>query len=378
MINDSKYQNILTSKAGFLIKLIQIYYLFSTRGERMIKRGYIIFPLIFFIIASGCSKRTEYEVVYSKGEVKTPQEQSEKRQVTIALVPKLINIPYFNAVEEGAIEAGEELGVNLIYKGPTMADATQQINIINDLINQKVDVIAVSANDPVKLAPVLKKARSHDIKVITWDADTHSSSRGFFINMVNPETLGRHLMDTLAWNVNEEGEFAIITGAKSAANLNIWLNWIKIQQSEYYPKMKLVKVVASDDDPHKAYLLAKQLLSTYPNLKGIIGNSSVGPPAASQAVKDLGKAGKVAVVGLSSPNPMNKYLKEDYAQVVTLWSPKKLGYLTVVLADNLLKGTLPYDQQHIPQVGKIRVIDDLVIMGEPIDFTKENVDQYDF
>ncbi|MBT2720535.1 autoinducer 2 ABC transporter substrate-binding protein [Bacillus sp. ISL-46] len=344
----------------------------------MIKRGYIIFPLIFFIIASGCNQRTEYEIVYSKGDVKSPQEKSEKRQVTIALVPKLINIPYFNAVEEGAVEAGEELGVHVIYKGPTMADATQQINIINDLISQKVDVIAVSANDPVKLVPVLKKARSHNIKVISWDADTHSSSREFFINMVNPETLGRHLMDTLAWNVNEEGDFAIITGANSAANLNMWLNWIKIQQSEYYPKMKLVEVVASDDDPHKAYLLAKKLLSTYPNLKGIIGNSSVGPPAASQAVKDLGKIGKVAVVGLSPPNPMNKYLKEDYAQVVTLWSPKKLGYLTVVLADNLLEGTRPYDRQQIPQVGKIKVIDDMVIMGEPIDFTKENVDQYDF
>ena len=344
----------------------------------MIKRSYIIFPLIFFIISSGCNKRTEYEIVYSKGNVKSPQEQSEKRQVTIALVPKLINIPYFNAVEEGAVEAGEELGVNVIYKGPTMADAAQQINIINELINQKVDVIAVSANDPVKLVPVLKKARSQNIKVITWDADTHSSSREFFINMVNPETLGRHLMDTLAWNVNEEGDFAVITGANSAANLNMWLNWIKIQQREYYPKMNLVEVAASDDDPHKAYQLAKELLSTYPNLKGIIGNSSVGPPAAAQAVKDLGKAGKVAVVGLSSPNPMNKYLKEDFAQVVTLWSPKKLGYLTVALANNLVEGTTPYDRQQIPEVGKISVIDDMVIMGEPIDFTKENVDQYDF
>jgi len=71
-------------------------------------------------------------------------------------------------------------------------------------------------------------------------------------------------------------------------------------------------------------------------------------------------------------------LKEDFAQVVTLWSPKKLGYLTVALANNLVEGTTPYDRQQIPEVGKISVIDDMVIMGEPIDFTKENVDQYDF
>lgn len=338
----------------------------------------MIIAVILLVFASGCNKKAEYEIVYSKGDVKSPKEHSEKRQVTIALVPKLINIPYFNAVEKGALEAGEELGVNVIYKGPTVADSTQQIKIINELINQKVDVIAVSANDPDKLVPVLKKAQSHNIKVITWDADTHSSSREFFINMVNPETLGRHLMDTLAWNLNEEGDFAVITGSNSAANLNIWLSWMKIQQREYYPRMKLVKVVASDDDPHKAYILAKELLATYPKLKGIIGNSSVGPPAAAQAVQEEGKAGKVAVVGLSPPNPMNQYLKEDSAQVVTLWSPKKLGYLTISLAANLLEGTLPQDRQQIPQVGKISVIDDMVIMGEPIDFTKENVDQYDF
>ncbi len=330
------------------------------------------------MLASGCSKQAEYEIVYSKGEIKSPTEKNERKQFTVALVPKLINIPYFNAVEEGALEAGEELGVNVIYKGPAVADANQQVKIINELIDQKVDVIAVSANDPDKLVSVMKKAQNQNIKVITWDADTHSSSREFFINMVDPETLGRHLMDTLAWNVNEEGDFAVITGAKSAANLNIWLSWIKIQQRDYYPKMNLVKVAASDDDPHKAYEIAKELLGDYPNLRGIIGNSSVGPPAAAQAVKEAGKLGEVAVVGLSSPNPMNEYLKIDAAQVVTLWSPKKLGYLTVALAANLLDGIKPYDRQEIPQVGKISVKDDMVIMGEPIDFTKENVDQYDF
>lgn len=344
----------------------------------MVRRSTSFLVLLLLIIASGCNKQEEYEIVYSKGEEKSPIVKNERKQLTIALVPKLINIPYFNAVEEGALEAEEELGVNVIYRGPAVADAEQQVKIINELIDQKVDVIAVSANDPDKLVSVMKKAQSENIKVITWDADTHSSSREFFINMVDPETLGRHLMDTLASNINEEGDFAVITGAKSAANLNLWLSWIKIQQREYYQKMNLVKVVASDDDPHKAYELAKELLEDYPNLKGIIGNSSVGPPAAAQAVKEAGKSGEVAVVGLSSPNPMNEYLKIDAAQVVTLWSPKKLGYLTVALAANLLDGINPYDRQEISQVGKISVKDDMVIMGEPIDFTKENVDQYDF
>ncbi|WP_456271143.1 autoinducer 2 ABC transporter substrate-binding protein [Bacillus sp. AK031] len=340
----------------------------------------LYFYMLLSIIVSGCAENSDvYEVVYTSDAFPSENETSENMEYTIAVVPKVINIPYFNAVEEGAMEAAKDLDVNVIFKGPTVASAVQQIEIINDLIeDNEVDVIAVSANDPEKLVPVLKKARNNHIKVITWDADTLPDAREFFINMVHPETLGRHLMDTLAWNVGETGEFAIMTGSKSASNLNEWLEWIKIHQKEYYPDMKLVEVAATDDDPHKAYTIAQQLLKDYPDLIGILGNSSVGPPAAAHAVKESGKSGEVVVVGLSPPNPMNEFLKEGTAQIITLWSPKKLGYLTVALSKNITNSSLPYDNQQVPRVGKVRVIDDMVIMGEPIDFTKENVDQYDF
>jgi rhamnose transport system substrate-binding protein len=337
-----------------------------------------------FLFVSGCSWNStsdsdQYEIVYSIDEMTTEEvKRNRNQQITIAVVPKLTNIPYFNAVEEGALEAGKDLGVNVIFTGPAFADADQQIKVIEELIEEKVDVIAVSANDPQKLAPILIDAKESGIQVITWDADTLPEARDFFINMVNPETLGRHLMDMLAWNTNEEGEFAILTGSLSAANLNEWLHWIKVQHEEHYPNMKLVNVLANDDDPFKAYNQAKGLIEENPNLKGIIGNSSVGPPAAAKAVTDLERSGEVAVVGLSPPNQMNEYLKDGSAQIVTLWSPKKLGYLTVVLGKNARNGIEPFDRQEIPRVGKIGMIGDMVIMGEPIDFTKENVDQYDF
>lgn len=353
----------------------------DSKGESLDVK--LCFSFFTLLIVSGCtfgsSSENQYEVVHSMSEVEVEETApSTKEQITVAVVPKLVNIPYFNAVEEGALEAGEDLGVNVIYKGPTFADAKQQVKIVEEFIEEKVDVIAVSANDPDVLAPALLKAKKQGIKVISWDADTVPQARDFFINMVDPETLGRHLMDMVAWNTNEDGEFAIITGSLSAANLNEWLHWIKVQHEEYYPNMKLVDVVASDDDPYIAYSKAKDLLLKHPNLKGIIGNSSVSPPAAAQAVKDFGRMGEVAVVGLSPPNQMNEYLKEGSAQIVTLWSPKKLGYLTVALAVNAQLGTEPFDRQEIPRVGMIRMIGDMVIMGEPIDFTKENVDQYDF
>lgn len=93
---------------------------------------------------------------------------------------------------------------------------------------------------------------------------------------------------------------------------------------------------------------------------------------------DAGKTGKVTVTGLSTPNLMRTHLKDGSSQIITLWSPKKLGYLTVSLAKDLLNGDKIKDGKHIGKVGNVKIKGDTVIMGLPIDFTRENIDQYDF
>ena len=76
--------------------------------------------------------------------------------VRIALVVKALGIGFFEAAAEGAKEAAAELGnVEVIYTGPTDTTAEGQIEVINALIAQKVDAIAVSANDTDALVPAL-------------------------------------------------------------------------------------------------------------------------------------------------------------------------------------------------------------------------------
>lgn len=334
---------------------------------------------------SGCIYRSSdsgFKVIYnneSKGKSTVHSGQTAPvKTYKVALVSKVATIPYFNLTEEGAKEAADDLGVDLISTGPQIADAEHQIETVERLIGQKVDAIAVAANDPAALVPVLQKARQRGIDVITWDSDTQPEARTFFVNQVDAETFGRHQMDLLASALNERGSFAILTGSVTAMNLSEWVKWIKMQRETYYPKMDLVDIVANDEDPQKAYTLALELLDRHPDLKGIIGVGSISPPGAAKAVSERGLEGKVKVVGVSTPTIMRPYLKEGSAQTVTLWSPKKLGYLTVYMAKQLLDAKMPYDGQNIPNVGSIRVKGDEVIMGEPLDFTKDNVDEYDF
>ncbi|WP_280767990.1 autoinducer 2 ABC transporter substrate-binding protein [Paenibacillus sp. PastH-2] len=338
------------------------------------------------LLVSACSFSPDHsassEIVYVNADkqerVAQKLQNVQSKPYTIAVVPKLTGISYYDASEEGAMEAAKDLNVKVIFTGPPVGDPKQQIAVIESLIAQKVDAIAVSATDPFKLLPVLMKARKHNIKVITWDGDTDPIGRDFFVNMVDPQMLGRHLMDNLALSLKEKGKFAIITSTLTAANTTDWIKWIKIQQKEYYPNMELAEIVTSNDDYESAYKATEYLVKEYPDLSGIIGVSAIAPSAAAKAIKKAGKISDVKIVGLSLPNAMREYIKEGVTPNITLWSPQRLGYLTVALAKNLLDGYLPYDQQDIPNVGNIRFRDNVVTMGVPIVFTKENIDQYDF
>ena len=77
----------------------------------------------------------------------------------IALLVKSLGNGFFEAANKGAEEAAKELGgVEIIYTGPTTTTAEGQIEVINSLIAQGVDAIAISANDPDAVVPALKKA----------------------------------------------------------------------------------------------------------------------------------------------------------------------------------------------------------------------------
>jgi rhamnose ABC transporter rhamnose-binding protein len=311
---------------------------------------------------------------------KADQNKTEEKQKVIAMVPKVIGSPYFDICAEGAKKAANELGFKLIYNGPTAADAAQQVNIIQDLIFQKVDAIAVSPNDPAAVAPILKKAKEAGIKVLTYDADADKEIRDIFVSQVSNETLGRHIMDNVAKGIGEKGQFAILTASLTASNQNTWIEWMKKQLAEKYPNIELVTIVPSEEDQQKAFAQTQNLVKAYPNLKAIAALSTVAEPGAAQAIEQMNMIGKIKLYGLATPNGMRQYLKSGAAESATLWDPGKLGYLTVQIAKEVLTGNEIKNDQEITNVGKIKYIPEekIVIMGDPLDFTKDNVDNFDF
>jgi rhamnose transport system permease protein len=295
------------------------------------------------------------------------------------MMPKAKGDPYFISCRHGAEEAARELGVDLLWDGPTDLDPAKQNEVVEAWITSGVDVIAVSVENQVAISTVLRKARERGIRVISWDADAEADARDFFINQATAQGIGTTLTDEAARILAGKGEFAIITASLSAGNQNQWIKHIKARLAEKYPDLKLVAIQPSEGDRDRAFAETQTLLKVYPKVKLIMAIAAPAVPGAAEAVKQSGRT-DVKVTGLSLPNMCKPYVHDGVIESIVLWDTVNLGYLTVYAARALGAGDLkPGDRQiQAGRLGKIEVEKDQVMLGAPFIFNKTNIDRFNF
>ncbi len=300
-------------------------------------------------------------------------------QITVAMMPKSKGNAYFIACRKGALEAAAELGVKLIWDGPTEPDPAKQNEVVDTRITRGVDVIAVAVENRQGISSVLRKARDRGIKVITWDADAEPDARDFFVNQATPEGIGAALMDNAARILGGKGSFAIITASLTAANMIEWQKCIEARRREKYPQIKMAALRPCDDLQKKAFDEAKTVLNAEPDVKLFMAICTPAVPGAAEAVKQSGRT-DVKVIGLGLPNDNNRYVHEGITDCVVLWNTMDLGYLTVRAAFALAEGTLKpgATEFHAGRLKRIEIQGDNILLGQPFLFTRDNIDQFDF
>ena len=114
-----------------------------------------------------------------------------------------------------------ELGVELIWDGPTDPDPAKQNEVVDTWITRGVDVIAVAVENREGITSVCESARARD-QGADLGRRRRPDARDFFVNQATPEGIGRDLMDNAARVLGGKGEFAIITASLTAANMIEW------------------------------------------------------------------------------------------------------------------------------------------------------------
>jgi rhamnose transport system substrate-binding protein len=301
------------------------------------------------------------------------------RRLVIGVMPKAKGDPYFVSCRAGAEEAARELDVELLWDGPTSLDAAKQNEIVENWITRKVDAIAVAVENRAGISTVLRKARERGIRVLTWDADALPDARDFFVNQATAEGIANALSDEAGRLLGGKGEFAIITGALSAANQNEWIAFIKKRIAAKHPGLTLATIRPSDDDRDKAFTEAQTIMKVHPNVKLLMAISAPALPGSAEAVRQA-KRTDVNVIGLSLPNINKPYVHGGVVQTVVLWNTKDLGYLSVYASALAVQNRLGPGAKTLAagRLGEIEIRGTEIILGAPMLFTRANIDRFDF
>ena len=299
-----------------------------------------------------------------------------------AIVFKNTGNPYGDK-QMGGFKAGiEEQGFQAILRAPDQPTAEAQIQILEQLISQKVAAICIVGNDKDALQPVLTKAKNAGIKVFSLDSGVNPASRLTHVNQADSEKIGRTLIQAAYDMIGGSGDIAILSATSQATNQNLWIDYMKKELTDSkYANVKLVKVAYGDDIRDKSVSEAEGLLQSFPNLKCIIAPTTVGIAAAGKVLTDKGLVGKVFLTGLGLPSEMATYIENGACPYMFLWNPIDVGYLGAYTATALVTGKITGavgDKFKAGRLGDYTITKapdggTEVLLGPPFKFDKTNI-----
>ena len=302
----------------------------------------------------------------------------------LAMVIKETTNPYYNATLSGAKIAAGEIGGTANNYGPIQSSGQAQVEIINNLADRHIPAIAVAPSDPDAVVPAMKRAQKLGAKVVTFDADSAPEGRPFFVNHATRDSIGRYGAALLVKAMGPKGKVAIVSAQPTAANQNAWIAAFR-DELKQYKDIEIVDEVYGYDNEQKAFDATVALVTKYPDLTGIFAPTCPGLPAVARALESVHKAGTIKVSGNCVPSITSKYMLDGTIEGFYLWDPIKLGYVTYYAAKYLAEGKIQgkagdsFTIKDGKWPGKY-TIDSTgqIVTGEPLQFTAENIKDYNF
>src|SRR5262245_18214923 len=137
------------------------------------------------LLSTGCGERKPADTRDASG---VPVRKSAGK-IDIAMLPKLINIDYFDACKRGGTKAAEEIVVLLNYVAPTQPAGSEQHDFVDTWISQGVQASSIAPIPPKTIRRFVEKSHAQGIKGLTCDSGAPETGRDLFVNQVDEKAL---------------------------------------------------------------------------------------------------------------------------------------------------------------------------------------------
>jgi ribose transport system substrate-binding protein len=260
----------------------------------------------------------------------------------IPVISKGFQHQFWQAVKLGSEKAAKDFNVDITFEGPeTEAQVDKQMEMLQIAIDKKPAAICFAAVDSKAAIPLLEKAKAAGIPVIGFDSGVDSDiplSTAATDNIAAAAAAA----DKMAELIGGSGEVAIIAHDQTSRTGIDRVKGFTDQINAKYPNIKIVATQYGAGDQLKSTDLAKAILQSNPNLKGFFGANEGSIIGVLNGVKELGKEGKLVVIGYDSGKQQLDAIRSGTESGAITQDPIGIGYKCVEAAVKAIKGeTLP-------------------------------------
>ncbi|WP_207652901.1 sugar ABC transporter substrate-binding protein [Anaeromicrobium sediminis] len=280
-----------------------------------------------------------------------------EKKSKIGVVVKALDSEHWLTVKKGAEDAAAETGVDVVVLAPDKeSNVEQQFRIIEDLIQQKVDALAVAPCDSEGIVPFIEEANSNGIPVLTVDTNADANVVAFVgtNNTLGGKMAGERIVEI----IGGEGKVALITGVPGQQTHRDRNAGFK--EALKGTNIELVAEQPANSESALAMTVMENILQSNPDLKAVFCTNALMGLGAMEAIDAKGKLGDIKIIAFDTQTDVLNAIKDGKMDSVVAQSPYNMGYEAV---KNAVK--------HINEEDVPKVVDtgtDLI--------TEENVNEY--
>ena len=273
------------------------------------------------------------------------QRSTKKR---IGVVPKATSHLFFLSVKKGAEAAANEAGVEMIWNGPQdETDHNRQIQVVDSLVAQRVDAIALSATDERALVPAAERVAKAGIPLSVFDSGVNFDGYVTFVATGNREA-GVTAARTLAKLVGGQGKVVMVMHKPGGLSTVLREEGFLATMKAEFPAVTVAQGQYGMADAAKARAAAENLLTAHPDLNGIFATSEASSLGSIQALRSRSLAGKVKLITFDTSDTHVEALKDGTIDVMMVQDSFQIGYHAVRSLVLKLAGEAPRKQIDLP------------------------------
>ncbi len=301
----------------------------------------------FFLAACGESSQSVTSVVAPNSADKLKTDTPS--QIRIALIMKTLTNPFFIEMEKGARKAQQETGIDLqVLTATQETSIEQQIQLVENQIEAKVNAIVIAPGDSQRLIPVLKKAQDAGIKVVNIDnrlqADAVKTAGMRPIPFISVDNEQAAYMSTkyVADKITRATEVAIFEGIRTADNANQRKRGAERAFREN-PRLQIVSQESANWKIDEAYELAKHVFADHPNIGVVFCANDMMAIGVVKYLQDSGR-NKVLVAGFDALEEAKLAIHQGKMASTIDQQAAEQGYQGVKTAIRMVNGDVVPEQ----------------------------------